>query len=925
MTHTRSLVVLTFALLARVAIAADFEPDPAAVQRSGKGYRYPQAGWIVLHIEGDPYDRGKQHGRLMAEEIAGHLRCFAKCYSKEAPEDGLNLLRTLANAVFLRGFDKEYLEEMQGIADGTAEMGAKVYGRSVDLVDIVAINLWPEIMTLDWALKATPTGLEGKKFEPTPIPEPSTPHVSRCSAFAATGPATADGKIVFGHITMFMLYPSTFYNVWLDVQPTKGHRVVMQSYPGGIQSGMDYYISDSGIMVAETTIEQTQFGNLGTPLASRIRHALQYGNSIDDVVEVLKGANNGLYTNEWMIGDANTNEIAMFELGTKTSMLYRSSKNDWFGGTEGFYWGCNNTKDLAVRLETIAGTNDRPENAVWRPTDRDIAWLKFYNSHKGKIDEKAAKEIFTSAPICKSSSVDAKFTTTSLAKNLKTWATYGPPMGKTWKPTDEEKREFEEIRPMVSNPWAILHGTPPRDAEHATKVVDIPTDNINSDENGLGHDDKDRNKEEWRPKASKVIWRGTILPKSDGDVWLAAAFADYHRVVEKEKSEIDPAKSKCPCQSDMDKAATSLFQARSRYYRGVGVSGDTPLRQIQSRFIDNDWYQVAAGKGMLVLSELRRTIGDDAFIAAMDSFGVENGGKTVDSEQFIAHVEAKSDKKLDKFFEYWLNQPGLPRLKLVDASVETQPDDAQSRYRIVGTLKAEEGLLPATVEVTVDCGANEKTETVDVDPANGQFSLDSKEAPSRITIDRFGRVAKANGGRMDIKAFMPDLEHTLIVYGTLDDAVGNREAAEMLQDRLRTSEGSNVVVGMVSDRELTDEMMKSHHLVLIGRPGTNAIADRLKDSFPVQFGPQSFTIRIKTYAHMDTALIVAGRHPLNERYALVMYAGLSAEATVRSVSTSSWNDYGAEIKILPHGQKPLMFVAPCPELSRELTSSSASR
>ena len=46
------------------ALPADFVPDPASVQRHGPGYRYPQAGWIVLHIEGEPYDRGVQHGHL---------------------------------------------------------------------------------------------------------------------------------------------------------------------------------------------------------------------------------------------------------------------------------------------------------------------------------------------------------------------------------------------------------------------------------------------------------------------------------------------------------------------------------------------------------------------------------------------------------------------------------------------------------------------------------------------------------------------------------------------------------------------------------------------------------------------------------------------------------------------------------------------
>ena len=55
----------------------DHPIDPRTVQRDGDGYRYRQAGWIVLHIEGKPYDRGVQHGRLLAPEIAAHLRCYS--------------------------------------------------------------------------------------------------------------------------------------------------------------------------------------------------------------------------------------------------------------------------------------------------------------------------------------------------------------------------------------------------------------------------------------------------------------------------------------------------------------------------------------------------------------------------------------------------------------------------------------------------------------------------------------------------------------------------------------------------------------------------------------------------------------------------------------------------------------------------------
>src|SRR5262249_4836052 len=218
-----------------------------------------------LHIEGEPYERGVQHGRLMAPEIAAHVRCFATVRSPRSPSDGWRLTRELVNALFLRRYEKEYLEEMKGIADGASAAGARFDNRPPDLLDIVGLNAWSEVGTLDPALNATPTGLEAIRFpEEKARPRPPRQEM-HCSAFAATGPATRDGKIVFGHITMFSLYPSNFYNVWLDVKPTRGHRVVMQSFPGGIHSGMDYYINDAGLMIAETTIGQTKFDAKGTP------------------------------------------------------------------------------------------------------------------------------------------------------------------------------------------------------------------------------------------------------------------------------------------------------------------------------------------------------------------------------------------------------------------------------------------------------------------------------------------------------------------------------------------------------------------------------------------------------------------------------------------------------------------------------------
>jgi hypothetical protein len=58
-------------------------PIPQAVKKLGPAYRYPHGGWICLHIEGEPYERGYQHGSLMAREIESYIdRCAASLESK---------------------------------------------------------------------------------------------------------------------------------------------------------------------------------------------------------------------------------------------------------------------------------------------------------------------------------------------------------------------------------------------------------------------------------------------------------------------------------------------------------------------------------------------------------------------------------------------------------------------------------------------------------------------------------------------------------------------------------------------------------------------------------------------------------------------------------------------------------------------------
>ena len=202
-----------------------------------------------------------------------------------------------------------------------------------------------------------PTGLEGKTFPRPGPPRAPPPHPLKkdhCSAFIATGPATSDGRIVFGHITMSGLSSGPFVNVWLDVQPKSGHRFVMQGFPGAVWSSQDYYINDAGIVLCETTINQTPLDPTGHSLVSRARKQFNTA-SIDAVVKALSEKNNGLYANEWLIGDVKTNEIAMLDLGTKATRLWREWEERVVRGDEGFLLGLQQCQGLGRAHRSAPG------------------------------------------------------------------------------------------------------------------------------------------------------------------------------------------------------------------------------------------------------------------------------------------------------------------------------------------------------------------------------------------------------------------------------------------------------------------------------------------------------------------------------------------------------------------------------------------
>ena len=342
-------------------LAVDGQADSLA-----RASRSERNGWIYIHLEGSPSEVGYQHGFLLAREIEESLRVFKKYLPHTTARDW-QFYRDSARELFWKKIGDEYQTEIEGIARGASARGVKV-----DTDDVLAMNAWIELASY-YIPSLHQARLADPELHQTPPPS--------CSAFIATGSWTKTGEIVIGHNNWIDYLIGRQWNIMIDLQPSSGHRILMDSFPGFIHSGDDFYISDAGLMVTETTIAQFKgFDTEGLPEFYRIRKATQYANSIDDWLKVMMDHPNGGYANDWLIGDRKTGEIARLENGIKNNIVERT-KNGYFVGS-----------NFPVHEKTIKEETTFDAGAVNSATSRHRRWEELMKQNKGKIDINLAKK-----------------------------------------------------------------------------------------------------------------------------------------------------------------------------------------------------------------------------------------------------------------------------------------------------------------------------------------------------------------------------------------------------------------------------------------------------------------------------------------------------------------------------------------------------
>jgi len=264
--------------------------------------------------------------------------------------------------------------------------------------------------------------------------------------------------------------------------PTKGHRILMDAWPGFIHSGDDFAVNSAGLLITETTIGgYLNFDEKGVPEFVRARKAEQYASSLDDFARIMKAGNNGGYANTWLVGDTKTNEIGKLELGLKNVLFQTTS--------DGAFIGSNFPENPKLIAEECTVDLTSFSNSC---SDRKARWIALMKEHKGKIGAEEAKRfladnydevlktqgssgstlnghcevdersVFGATPYYPMGTVNGKVITAELAKRMSFWGRFGFSDGSEFiaKPFLEKHTEYTWQAPLLrdikANPWVLF-------------------------------------------------------------------------------------------------------------------------------------------------------------------------------------------------------------------------------------------------------------------------------------------------------------------------------------------------------------------------------------------------------------------------------------------------------------------------------------
>ena len=323
-------------------------------------------GVTVVHLEGSPYEIGRQHGEALRHEVrdgvANVLRYF-RSYLK------IPLIRSLAVNWWLDvawhealpHIPKDYLEELRGLADGSG----------VPLQELYRLHALPD-------------------------------RTYSCSSFAAWGQATAGGRMIhLRNLDWNMGAGIQRYAVVFVVHPQGKHAFVNVGWAGfiGVLSG----VNDAQISVAQIGAETTDATFRGEPMTFLMRRVLEDAGDADQAAAVIRSARRTVGVN-YVFADAKIPRGIVIETTHHYVRIFTANDPteqhvSYARPIPDAVFRADPAMDPEIRDRQLASHGDPAQPGLENPTGSsayDVRYLGMaagITARYGRLDTAAAREI----------------------------------------------------------------------------------------------------------------------------------------------------------------------------------------------------------------------------------------------------------------------------------------------------------------------------------------------------------------------------------------------------------------------------------------------------------------------------------------------------------------------------------------------------
>ena len=280
---------------------------------------------------------------------------------------------------------------------------------------------------------------------------------------------------------------------------------------------------------------------------------------------------------------------------------------------------------------------------------------------------------------------------------------------------------------------------------------------------------------------------------------------------------------------------------------------------------------------------LRQVVGDKKFFDIFETYTNlrVKTGEPVPTQRFQKIAEKIYGEPLGWFFKQWLEGGELPQLRLENVDLSKNG----SMWQVQGSLvQLSDSVFQLPVKLVLMTELEKESKYIWLDTRNASFEFSSPSRPKRILVDpeldilKFQKIPPILSELWDIYPNM------IVVYGTLSEGQNNKTAAELF-NREFLGLGENIIK---ADIDVNEEDLNTQCLVLFGRPETNKIAQRFKNDFPVEFDGSIFTYTGINYDKPTQGVAQIVENPNDPHKLIIMYAGLSGEATQKICAKSDW-------------------------------------